>query len=447
MNNNYKYTGMPLTPSIAQELIKEAFSGKTATRSEIVEAVVQIHDERGGLPSEAKNVRGPIQRALQNLKTSGISENPSRGYWQINLIPDFSEREAPESIEPPPTPDEEEVVKHNDYEYVGVPLIPKIAQELIIEKFSGKTVKRQKIVETVVQIHCDRGGLPSEAQNVPEITIYPALYKLKKSGIAENPSQGYWRISLSPDLPEREVPESVELPQALDEAEIIKHNDYEYVGVPLIPKIAQELIIEKFSGKTVNRQEIIETVIQIHCDRGGLPSEAQNVPETTIYAALYKLKKSGIAENPSQGYWRIDLIPDSPGREGPESVEPPQAPDEEEIIEPDVPSEIGSGEDSVYLYYLPLYRKEAQSKGESVWPCKVGRTRHDPVRRVRAQTSAPEEPELALTIRTDTPSDMEKAIHAILAVRGRHMEHAQGTEWFHTNPSEVEEIHAFIVAV
>ena len=291
MNNDYKYVGMPLTPSITQELIKEAFSGKTATRKEIVEAVIQIHCGRGGLPSEAKDVTRPIQRALQNLRNSGIAENPSKSYWQINLISDSPETEVPESVEPPQASDEKEIIKHNDYEYVGVPLIPKIAQELIIEKFSGQTVNRQEIVEAVVQIHEQRGGLPSEAQNVPETTIHPALYKLKKSGIAENPSMGYWRIHSSPNLSEREVPESVELPQAPDEKEIIKHNDYEYVGVPLIPKIAQELIIEKFSGQTVNKQKIEDTVVQIHEQRGGLPSEAQNVPETTIYGALYKLKK------------------------------------------------------------------------------------------------------------------------------------------------------------
>ena len=68
MNNDYEYVGVPLTPSIAQKLIKGAFSGKTATRREIVEIVVQIHDERGGLPSEAKDVRTTIKSALQNLK-------------------------------------------------------------------------------------------------------------------------------------------------------------------------------------------------------------------------------------------------------------------------------------------------------------------------------------------------------------------------------------------
>ena len=287
MNNSYKYVEVPLTPSIAQELIKEAFSGKTATRQEIVETVVQIHDERGGLPSEAKKVTGPIQRALQNLKASGIAENLPKGYWQINLVSDSSKREVPESIKPLQASDEAEIIEHNDYEYIGVPLKPKIAQELIIEKFSGQTVNKQKIDDTVVQIHEQRGGLPSEAQNVPEMTIYGALYKLKKSGIAENPSQGYWRIHSSSNLSAREVPDSIESPQTSNAKETIKHNDYEYVGVPhQEPKIAQELIIEKFSGQMVNKKEIADTVVQIHEQRGGLPSEAQNVLEMTIYGAL-----------------------------------------------------------------------------------------------------------------------------------------------------------------
>ena len=339
---------------------------------------------------------------------------------------------------------EEQIKMNNDYKYVGVSLTPSIAQELIIEKFSGRPVKRQEIVETVIQIHEDRGGLPSESQDVRS-TIKSALQRLKKQRIAENLSLGYWRIHSSPNLSERDVPESIESPQTANVEETIKRNDYPYVGVPLKPKIAQELIIENFLGKRAKREEMVELVVQIHDERGGLSSESQDV-RSTIKSALQTLRKNGVAAHISNGYWQIASSSDRLEKEVPESIEPPDIPDEKEIIEPDVPSEIGSGESAVYLYYLPLYREVEQSKGESVWPCKIGSTRHDPGRRARLQTSAPEEPQLSLTIRTDAPSDMEKAIHAILTVRGRHIKHAQGREWFRTSPREVEEIHAFIVS-
>ena len=202
--------------------------------------------------------------------------------------------------------------------------------------------------------------------------------------------------------------------------------------------------------QTINKKKIVETVVQIHEERGGLPSEAQNVSEITIYPALSKLKKSGIANNPSIGYWRIGLNPDLSEIEVPESVELPHIPDEKATIKPDLPSEkcIGSGESAVYLYYLPAYRRLAESQGKSVWECKVGRTDNDLVLIVKSQTATaiPEEPEIALIIPTDAPSDMEKAIHAILTVRGRRKEEAQGREWFMTSPREVEEIDAFIVS-
>ena len=277
---------------------------------------------------------------------------------------------------------------NNGYKYVGVPLTPSIAQELIIEKFSGQTVKKQEIDETVVQIHEERSGRPSEAQDV-RLTILTALRKLQRKGLATNPAKSYWRIG---DF------------------------NYEYVGVPLTPKIAAELIARQFSGQTVRRQEIIEPVVSIHEERGGLPSEAQDVG-LTILTALRKLQGNGVAEyNPPNG-WQISE------------------------------RTIGSGENWVYLYYFPSHRETAESRGESVWPCKIGKTDGDPYRRVRQQTQgAWERPTIGILIRTDASLDMERTIHAILTLRGRHEEDAQGTEWFTTCPSEVEAIHAFIVS-
>ena len=46
------------------------------------------------------------------------------------------------------------------YKYAGAPLIPSIAAELILELFDGQNVKRKVIVDTVVQTHRERGGLP-----------------------------------------------------------------------------------------------------------------------------------------------------------------------------------------------------------------------------------------------------------------------------------------------
>lgn len=82
MNNQYKYSGQPLTRHIAQELIQELFAGQTAQRQEIVRAVDEAHLKREGLPKRSK--LHSVERVLSVLKRSGQAENPSRGIWLIH---------------------------------------------------------------------------------------------------------------------------------------------------------------------------------------------------------------------------------------------------------------------------------------------------------------------------------------------------------------------------
>ncbi len=228
------------------------------------------------------------------------------------------------------------------------------------------------------------------------------------------------------------------------------NNDYEYVKTPLTRPIARELIIEKFSGETAERQEIIETIVKIHCDRGGSRPRGQTVG--VFKKALADMKSKGRAENVSLGIWRIVPSPGSPETEAVESVEPPPVSDVDETIQHeqhDSPDEksVGSGKGSVYLYYYPAYRQLAELKGKSSWPCKVGQSKHDPVSRVESQaaTAMPEKPKIALTIKTDKPSELEKAIHRFLARDDKQMKEAPGAEWFVTSPSEVEEIYDILL--
>ena len=187
------------------------------------------------------------------------------------------------------------------------------------------------------------------------------------------------------------------------------NNDYKYAGTSLTPSIACELIIEEFSGKTAERQKIIEAIVKIHCDRKGLPPKGR--PEGVFKKALAEMKSEGKAENPSRGTWRIGLRPNASETEVGESVESPQMSDEKEIIQHDQldsPDKkiVGSGGGSVYLYYYLAYRQLAELKGESSWPCKVGKSERDPVMRVESQaaTAMPEKPKIALLIQTDKPS-------------------------------------------
>jgi hypothetical protein len=49
------------------------------------------------------------------------------------------------------------------YKYADLPLSPAIAEELILEKFSGQVTARQTIVEEINRLHIARGGKPAEA--------------------------------------------------------------------------------------------------------------------------------------------------------------------------------------------------------------------------------------------------------------------------------------------
>ncbi len=82
MNNQYEYIGKTLTPSIAEKLILELFTGKTSQKQEIIKKVDQTHLERGGKPSIAR-FHHPVTLALSSMRQYGLAENPEYGSWSI----------------------------------------------------------------------------------------------------------------------------------------------------------------------------------------------------------------------------------------------------------------------------------------------------------------------------------------------------------------------------
>jgi len=95
-------------------------------------------------------------------------------------------------------------------------------------------------------------------------------------------------------------------------------NNYRYKDTHLKPKIAKELILVLFSGKTVSRREIDKTINYHHNSRGGLLSTAKTSP---IRTALRYLQEKGLAENISKGpgsTWRIF----EPSNSTPSSLDP-----------------------------------------------------------------------------------------------------------------------------
>lgn len=100
---------------------------------------------------------------------------------------------------------------------------------------------------------------------------------------------------------------------------------------------------------------------------------------------------------------------------------------------------IGNGAEFIYVIYLPLYRKRAESQGETTWECKIGSTTNDVGVRI-SQMTFPEKPKIALIIRTDDCKTLEDKIHDRLKKQGKHIPDALGKEWFMTSPDEIERI-------
>ena len=131
----------------------------------------------------------------------------------------------------------------------------------------------------------------------------------------------------------------------------------------------------------------------------------------------------------------------------------------EKVVEKVDPSNkvkiIGSGSESVYLYYFPAYKLNSiyyikyvdDSHKTPIYACNIGKTIGDVKARVSDQIGQqlPEKAKIALIIRTDDCDSLETEIHDELKRRGCWLDPKSGadvigTEWFLTNPTQVEGI-------
>jgi len=87
----------------------------------------------------------------------------------------------------------------------------------------------------------------------------------------------------------------------------------------------------------------------------------------------------------------------------------------------------------VYWYTFPAYCKDTVP-----YPIKIGRGKN-PLLRIGQQVTAMPEPPLILgTFEHSDEISLERALHAVLALRGKRKVDAPGAEWFVTTPAEIE---------
>ncbi len=222
---------------------------------------------------------------------------------------------------------------------------------------------------------------------------------------------------------------------------------YEFIGKPIVPKIVASLALKLFNGEQVASRRIAENTRAVHLERGGLPGNAENMHDV-VKKAMRHMKKNGLATFISKGIWQIGVSnPDDLDDEN-DTDDGDDADDEdtitEEIASPGLwpsPRIVGTGAEAIYIYYFPEYKKQAIARNERSWRCKIGRSTRDAMDRIRQQvtTSMPEFPETTVFL-TEKSGDLEKALHAVLTLRGQKALDTPGNEWFVTSPEEVLEL-------
>jgi hypothetical protein len=113
--------------------------------------------------------------------------------------------------------------------------------------------------------------------------------------------------------------------------------------------------------------------------------------------------------------------------------------EEDEAAEEEI-AEVTGSKPSVYWYTFPAYKKDV-----GAFPIKIGRGNNPELRITQQVTAMPEEPVILGTREHTDTSNLERALHAVLALRNKRKTDAPGTEWFMTTPKEISELIEFIL--
>src|SRR5262245_7547980 len=121
------------------------------------------------------------------------------------------------------------------------------------------------------------------------------------------------------------------------------------VSIPLTPVVARHIIAELFRQQsTWKRDVLISEVKRVHAERGGVAGN-QDV-SAVVTKALGQLQEDGLIRNPAYGHWTLVSSSDpSPVSESTSFVAAAIPPPEENLLVAE--KEIGSGEESVYVYF------------------------------------------------------------------------------------------------
>jgi hypothetical protein len=220
-------------------------------------------------------------------------------------------------------------------------------------------------------------------------------------------------------------------------------------GIPLTGRPARRFVLQLFEQQAQwDRRQLAAEVERMHRQRGGIAGTQP--PVTVVKKVLSELKEEGAVRNVGMGIWRKAgpgagpdvVVQDEPAHLGELADDSSGQLDEEDEEDVTVIEYIGTGAESVYVYYNPNDRELARLKGLDCWECKIGRTLGEVASRVirqGAKTALSHPPIIGLVIRTDNAALLESALHASLRLSDRQVLDSPGAEWYFTSPGKVKE--------
>lgn len=228
----------------------------------------------------------------------------------------------------------------------------------------------------------------------------------------------------------------------------------QYENLPLQPSTARRIIERLFNERPVwKRRDLATRVLEEHKAAGGIAGKQNEL--NVAKKALQDLQSDGMVVNASPGHWRWVSSASAPveptvKKETAETtpIIPVDFSDEDDSEEADSSTvkQIGSGSETVYVYFNPNDKKLAQLENRRVWECKVGRTgAMDSYSRLvgqGARTALSRLPVVGLLIKTNDSAALEKALHASLRLNDAQVADSPGIEWFMTSPELIELWHA-----
>ncbi len=213
---------------------------------------------------------------------------------------------------------------------------------------------------------------------------------------------------------------------------------YKYEGLPLSPSMAMELIIQYLGiqQKPVRRVDLTRYVENRHVELGGT---AVANTQGRVMAALKRLVDDKMVLNPAFGFYSLIANPSV-------EIETIES-DSNDAVLADGTNEIlvaerslGSGDETVYVYFQESERKLAGFESRRSWPCKVGYTAGSLTTRIISQglvTSMSKLPCVGLVIKTEDGRNLERILHSALDMSESRIADALGSEWFETSPEKI----------